>query len=75
MTRTRIAPKNDLDATSIELSTIDIDRALERGRRLRAEAFISVLKSLFNGRRTEREARAERGHRNSGFSPDCAASA
>lgn len=76
MTNIRIAPKTDLDATSIDLATVDVDRAMQRGRQLRSEAFTSALKSLFRNRQD-----APTGHRDErtgsrdGFSPDCAAPA
>ena len=65
MTSSKITPTGK----SLDLSNVDIDAALQRGRRLRAEAFTSVLKSLFRGQR------AERGQSKSTLSPDCAAPA
>ncbi len=75
MTSTKITPNSDMAGTSIDLSTIDIDHALQRGRRLRAAAFTSVLKSLFRGLRVRRGHRAERDDHKGGLLPDCAAPA
>ena len=81
MTNTWITPKNDATSMSIDLSNVDIDYALQRGRRLRSEAFSSVLKSLFSGlgiRRglwITRGRQADNGRDKGSFSPDCTAPA
>ncbi|MGI9452006.1 MAG: hypothetical protein ACR2QH_15405 [Geminicoccaceae bacterium] len=71
MTSTRITPNSDVIGTSIDLSALDVDQALQRGRHLRAQAFSAAFKALFRGSETDRDQRNDRGR----FSPDCAAAA
>ena len=79
MTSTRINSNIDVGSRSTDPSNIDIDYALQRGRRLRSEAFSSVLKSMFRALRANRGPgigrahRTEHGRGKGNFSPDCAA--
>jgi len=62
---------NSIEITSNQnpIDMEDIEKAMQRGRRLRAEAITSFVTSLFQGKRSERD------DRKAGFSPDCAAPA
>ncbi len=54
------------------LETVNLEQAMQRGRRLRSLAFASFLKALFSRSTTEHGQRVERQGR---FAPDCAAPA
>lgn len=61
----------EIKPTRSALETVDIDKALQEGRRLRAQAFTSMIKGWFG--KTSQP--AERQERKQGLAPDCAAPA
>lgn len=67
-----------LNPSRSALETVDIEKAMQNGRRLRSKAVTSFLKTLFTHSKdkpAERDQRAERSRRKGGFSPDCTAAA
>lgn len=51
------------------LETVDIEKAMQQGRRLRSEAFTSFLRAMFT------RSKDERSRQKDDYSPDCAAPA
>ena len=59
----------NIHSSQTALETVNLEQAMQQGRRLRSKAFTSFLKSLFAGSKTEND------RKQGGFSPDCAATA